>query len=169
MDKMPQARSGLIVKEVDGEVLVYNRDNNKAHCLNSTAAEIWKRCDGRTSLDEVCDDLSQSFGATISEDVVHYAISQFDKDELLERRSVPSTLIGAGMSRRQMMRRLGLAAAVAVPLVTTMVAPLPAQAASGLATGQPCCSGPQCQTQLCIPPGGQTLSCNPPIVNGTCA
>ena len=35
MEKMPQARrSGLIIQEVDSEVLIYDQHTDKAHCLN---------------------------------------------------------------------------------------------------------------------------------------
>src|SRR6266571_4556339 len=37
--KPPLARKeGLVVKEVSGEVLLYDLDRDKAHCLNQTAA-----------------------------------------------------------------------------------------------------------------------------------
>ena len=53
MQKMPQARtSGLIVKEVDGEILIYDRETNKAHCLNQTAAKVWEHCDGKTTVSQ---------------------------------------------------------------------------------------------------------------------
>jgi len=49
---MPAARQeGLLVRELNDETLVYDLFNigHKAHCLNSTAALIWKYCDGQTS------------------------------------------------------------------------------------------------------------------------
>ena len=51
MEKMPQARrSGLIIQEVDSEILIYDQNTDKAHCLNQTAANVWKYCDGETTL-----------------------------------------------------------------------------------------------------------------------
>ena len=41
---------GLIVREVDGETLVYDRRRHKAHCLNRAAALVWRQCDGTTSV-----------------------------------------------------------------------------------------------------------------------
>jgi len=47
MQKMPQARrSGLMLEQADGEVLIYDLERNKAHCLNNTAARVWQYCDG---------------------------------------------------------------------------------------------------------------------------
>ena len=63
MQIMPRARkSGLIVKEVDGEVLIYDQKTNKAHCLNPTAAKVWKYCDGEMTLAAACTFLSQDLG-----------------------------------------------------------------------------------------------------------
>ena len=40
----PVARkSGLVVQEMPDEVLVYDLNSNKAHCLNQTAASVWKK------------------------------------------------------------------------------------------------------------------------------
>jgi hypothetical protein len=168
MEKMPQARrNGLIVKEVDGEVLIYDRANNKAHCLNSTAAHVWKYCDGNTTVADACSALSRSLGSPVDEKLVWYAVNQFKKDELLEDKVLPPAFISAGINRRQMVRTLGLAAVIAVPLVTTMVAPTPAQAASQTAPGTPCCSSATCLSQICNPPPATPLSCSP--INGTCA
>ena len=42
-DQLPRARtSELIVKELPDETLVYDLANDKAHCLNHTAALVWK-------------------------------------------------------------------------------------------------------------------------------
>lgn len=50
----PMARqSGLVVQEMPDEVLVYDMDTNKAHCLNQSAAFIWKSCDGSMDLPAV--------------------------------------------------------------------------------------------------------------------
>jgi hypothetical protein len=53
------------------------------------------------------------------------------------------------VTRRELIRRLGLAAAASLPLVTSIVAPTPAQAASCLPSGQPCTSSLQCCSAVC--------------------
>jgi hypothetical protein len=63
------------------------------------------------------------------------------------------------MSRREVVRALALTAAVAVPVVASIVAPTPAQAAScfpngsGCETSAECCSG-FCNLGVCGPPPG---------------
>lgn len=151
MRKMPEVRrSGLIVQEVDGEVLVYDQKRDKAHCLNNTAAKVWKYCDGRTTVAEACNLLSQDFASPVDEKVVWYAIDQFSKDHLLEEKTeLPAAFIAAGMNRRQMVRTLGLAAMIAVPLVTTILAPTPAQAATCFPSGAACTAGAECCSTVC--------------------
>jgi hypothetical protein len=150
MDKMPQARrTGLIIQEVDGEVLIYDQNTNKAHCLNQTAAKVWKYCDGETSLAEACQALSCDLDTPVDEKLVWYAVDQFSKDNLLEKGIEQPAFIIAGMNRRQMVRTLGLAAVIAVPLVTSIVAPTPAQAATCMPPGQPCGTAAQCCSGLC--------------------
>ena len=47
----PISRSnGLVIHEIPGEVLVYDLNSNKAHCLNEPAAFVWKYCDGTHSI-----------------------------------------------------------------------------------------------------------------------
>src|ERR1700687_761084 len=58
---LPKARrEAIITKEVDGELLVYDRERDRAHCLNETAAAIWRLCDGRTSVGEISEQLTVS-------------------------------------------------------------------------------------------------------------
>jgi hypothetical protein len=156
MQKMPEVRrSGLIIQEVDSEILIYDQETNKAHCLNQTAAKVWKYCDGETTLADACSALSRDLETPVDEKLVWYAVDQFSKDNLLEQEIEPPAFIIAGMNRRQMVRTLGLAAIVAVPLVTSIVAPTPAQAATCRPTGQACTTSAQCCSGLCnpMPPG----------------
>ena len=52
---VPRARKeGLVVQDMPDELLVYDVDRHKAHCLNQTAALVWKRCDGKTSVIFMC-------------------------------------------------------------------------------------------------------------------
>lgn len=140
----PLARKdGLLVQELSHEVLVYDQERHKAHCLNSTAALVWKHCDGRTSVREMARLLEKSLGASVNEDVVWCALNQLEKDHLLEERLAwPAGM--EPLSRRELVRRIGIAA-VLVPLVTTISAPTAEAAAScGMACGSGCPSGCTC-------------------------
>jgi hypothetical protein len=144
---IPAARQeGLIVQEVSEEVLVYDEQRHKAHCLNQTAAVVWRQCDGQRGAQEVARRASAEMGATVGEEMVWLAVEELGKRGLLKERQ---GLGVAGASRREMMKRLGIGAAVALPLVTTIVAPEAAEAANCIPSGQPCTTGPQCCSLLC--------------------
>ena len=149
MKKLPKARrKQLVVQELADEVLVYDLERDKAHCLNQTAALIWKQCDGESNAAQIAGRVGSELRAPVDERMVWFALEQLGRDKLLEESIVaPATL--AGMTRRQMVRTLGLAAVVAVPLITSIVAPTAAQAATCLANGEACSTSTQCCSGLC--------------------
>jgi hypothetical protein len=145
MDQLiPEARrEGLVVQELSGEVLVYDRERNKAHCLNSTAALVWEYCDGKTSVAQIARAIEGEINAPVDEDVIWLGVAQLTKTHLLqEGAKLPEHK--SGLSRREVMKRIGLAAAVALPVVTSIVAPTAAQAANCIPSGQPCTTSAQC-------------------------
>ncbi len=157
MKQFPKARRDkLVIQELPDELLVYDQQRDMAHCLNRSAALIWKRCDGNTSIAEISHSVAKELKTPVDERAVWFAIAQFSKDHLLENQ--PQVPVGMlqGMNRRQMVRTLGIAAVVAVPLVTSIVAPTPAQAATCLPSGAACTSSAQCCSGLCS--GGTTCA-----------
>jgi hypothetical protein len=133
----PKARKEqLVIKELANETLVYDETNHKAHCLNETAALVWKSCDGRTSVPQMTRLLAEEMNAPVPEQVVWLAIKQLEESRLLDvaithQSWLPQT------SRRELVRRLGIAAVV-LPLITSIQAPVAAQAGSCVPLGQPC-------------------------------
>jgi hypothetical protein len=151
-EQLPLARTErLIVNEVDDEVLVYDLKTDQAHCLNDTAAKVWRSCDGKNSVTDISTSLAKETGTKVDEGVVWLALDQLEEFKLLAE--VPTApAVFAGMSRRQLMRTLGVAA-IALPVVVSIIAPNAAHAAS---CGQPCTSDPQCNPALgcgVCPPG----------------
>ena len=50
----PRTRTeGLIVRELPDELLVYDLERHRAHCLNPTAALVFKHCNGRRSVAQI--------------------------------------------------------------------------------------------------------------------
>lgn len=144
----PRARKdGLVVEELPDELLVYDLDRHKAHCLNETAALIWKRCDGRTTVAAMARAVAGELKAPVGEEVVRFALDQLDRSCLLEGWA-PRSERGK-LSRREAMRRLGLAAALAVPVVTSIVAPTAADAVTCGGFGAPCTAPAQCCSGVC--------------------
>jgi coenzyme PQQ synthesis protein D (PqqD) len=157
MKTLPKARKEkLVVREFANELLVYDKERHEAHCLNRTAALVWKHCDGHTSVEEISRHLAAETGGDgrtkVDERLVWYALNQFKRDHLLENEiEVPAGVLASmngGLNRRQVMRVLGISI-VALPLVTSMIAPTPAQAATCRAPGAACTTSSQCCTGLC--------------------
>jgi hypothetical protein len=145
----PLARAqGVVVQALPDEVLVYDLERHKAHCLNQTAALVWKHCDGHTSVAEMLHVLQQELQTPVPEVVVWLALQRLGRAHLLAE---PIHAPGGGgrMSRREVMRRLGRGAAVALPLVSSIVAPTAAEAASCLGSGSACTTSAQCCSGSC--------------------
>ena len=122
----PVARkNGLVVRDLANEVVVYDQERHEAHCLNSTAATVFRNADGRRSVSDLALLLGDGPGAQA---LVEMALGQLGEARLLE--SGPSFASEPGLPRRDVMRRVGLAAAVLLPLVTSILAPTPAEAAA---------------------------------------
>lgn len=117
----PMARqNGLVVQEMPDEVLVYDLDTNKAHCLNQSAALVWRSCDGSNSVADIVRQFEANGGGKVTEDFVWLAIDQLGENNLLENKVAPRF---NGQSRRQVLKTIGLASMVALPVIASLVAP----------------------------------------------
>jgi hypothetical protein len=133
----PKARkTKLIIKELADEVLVYDEDTHKAHCLNHTSALIWKFCDGRTNVPKMVRRLETAMNVTVPEETVWLALKQLDESRLLVKTNMNHGWMPQ-VSRRAVMRTIGMAA-IALPVITSITNPTAAAAASCKTAGQPC-------------------------------
>jgi hypothetical protein len=118
-DLAPRARQrGLIVRELDGELLIYDRERDQAHALTGTAAAVWKACDGLTTVEDMIGTLPLTLGKPIDEYSIYRALAELSKQQLLEDR-VMDPGVRAGISRRNMLLKTAGAAA-AIPLITSL-------------------------------------------------
>ena len=165
---LPQARTTEIVtKDMPDEVLVYDLKTHKAHCLNQTAAAVWKYCDGKTSVTEIAMLLKRDLNPTVDEAAVWLAVERLSRAQLLEEQvAVPQ--VSSRLSRRNAMRQLGLGTAVAVPLVMSIVAPTAMAGASVCFTpndrplGCDCALQSECNSGCCdLQPGANFQTCRP--------
>jgi hypothetical protein len=76
--------------------------------------------------------------------VVRYALDQLEKAHLLTRQTDE-----VRTSRRRVVEKLGKAAIVALPVVTSMLAPKASQAATCLPRGASCTTSAQCCSGIC--------------------
>lgn len=135
----PKARTeGLVIESIDNELVVYDDTTKRAHCLNRSAALVWGYCDGKTAVAAMAARLAADAGSTANEDVVLFALRQLAERDLLDRPLNVSSDVA--MNRRQLLMGLG-AAAVLVPVVTSLVAPSSAAATSAGSSGSSGTSG----------------------------
>lgn len=124
-------RENLVTKDVDGELLVYDRERDHLHQLNRVAAAVWRLCDGRRSLETLALMAGAMIDVPLDERSVRMALTKLDDAALLETPLAPEIRL-AGMDRRRFLKRSAIGAG-ALPVIVSMSAPTAAAAAS-----QPC-------------------------------
>ena len=156
-------RHDIVVQELNGEILLYDLTVNKAFCLNETSALVWSLCDGDKSILEISRIIGKRSNDTVDDDLIWLAIDQLKQENLLSNGDRMKTF--DSVTRREIIRKIGLASMIALPLVSSLTAPPAAMAASPGACGNTdascqtntdCCSNYcDCITQTCQPnPGG---------------
>lgn len=128
----------LVIEQMASEVLVYDLEIHKAHCLNLTSAVIWQHCNGKNNISGIAQLASRDLQANVSEEIVLLALNQLEKFHLLEKQD-DIAFAFPKVSRRDVMKRIGVASAIAIPLVTSIVAPTALASAS--CVNQPCTVG----------------------------
>ncbi len=162
MKKLPQSKTeNVVIQKLDNETLLYDLDLNKAFCLNETSELVWQLSDGTRTITQISDEMSKRLKTLVSEDLVWLAIDQLEKDGLIENQDNLNNKF-EGLSRREVIRKVGFTSMVALPIVSSLVAPQASTAQSCIANnnscaapGSTCCSG-NCLT---IPFGGGAQNC----------
>jgi hypothetical protein len=168
---LPRAHPDVLATDLGDEVVVYDSRDHRGHCLNASAAMVWRHLDGQTSLDEMVARLRRDLDASADEDTVWLALVELDRARLLaEPLEKPAP---RDVSRRNMLRRMAVAAgggAVLVPAISSIVAPPVHAQASALGCATPdvscatfsCGGGCACAsttegTNVCVVPDCGTL------------
>jgi len=147
----PQSRKNdIVVQDLNGEVLIYDLKSNKAFCLNETSALVWQACDGTKSVSEISQAISKKLNEPANEDLVWLALDQLKQENLLENNEEITSNFN-GMSRREVIRKVGLGTMIALPLISGLIAPTAAMAQSRSA----CMEGTAC---ACSVENGDTTS-----------
>ena len=148
----------LIASKIDDELLVFDEETSTAHCLNGIAGEMWMACERESSASEVTEVLHPRW-PDIEEEVVWASLSKLAAAELLEE---TTALENISTGRRELIRKLGFTAAVALPIAITSLLVPPAAAAASCGqtgalcgSGHPlCCAGFHCLATLVCAPNG---------------
>lgn len=156
-DQLKPKRIKALTRKFDDELLVYDERRHKAHCLNRTAAMVWLECTGHFTVPEISKKLDADFQSGGDDSLVRLAVVRLYRAGLLEKSgTVPAALL----SRREVLNRVRAIAIVAIPLVTTMLVPTPARAASCFPLLHLCSSNIQCCSGHCGS-SGVNLVCLP--------
>ena len=157
-------RSGLLLREVGVETLAYDAETHEVHVLEAPAAAVFALCDGRRTVADLVRDCRVD-GSPVPAEAIELVLAELREAGLLEPGDPPT-----GLDRRAMLRRLAGGAAVTfgLPLVTSVVAPTPAAAASlagpvggggggGAGGGGPINAAPVAGDQHVTTPAGSSL------------
>ena len=130
MQLKPMKRTGRLITQAAGaELLVYDETIHKACCLNDVAAAVWTACDGSQSVRSIAHAATAALQRPVSEDVVLFTLAELRRDGLLVPDALPDAL--PSPPRRELIRKIGFGAAMALPVVTAIMAPKAAQAYTG--------------------------------------
>ncbi|MEZ5345750.1 MAG: PqqD family protein [Pyrinomonadaceae bacterium] len=134
---LPAARrKEIVVQEVDGEILIYDLLDNKALCLNKTSALVWSMCDGTNSVERLAAKLGEKLEQPIENEMILLTLEELRKKGLIEDQN-EDLLELSGLTRREVIQKIGFTSLVALPVVSLIVAPSSASAQSCLAPGTP--------------------------------
>jgi hypothetical protein len=163
-DRPRARRQGLIVRELQGETLVYDRERHRAHCLEPMLGEVWRACDGTSTVDAIAAEIGRRHGTALDRDAVAILILRLQRARLLEG---PRPRAPRRPDRREVLLRLAGLSGVAL---VSVVAPTALEAATctpaaqcatlpnGRCTGLPCCENTALK---CTKPNNQqNCGCN---------
>jgi hypothetical protein len=121
---------GVLAHALDDEVVVYDAANDHAHLLDPPTAAVWRALgDGPTSLAALRD------AVVLDRSVVELALAELGRVGLLE--PSPDERRAPGLSRRQLLRVMGIAAVSAPAIITLSAPPVAALAVCGQECGTP--------------------------------
>lgn len=102
-------------------LLVYDTRRDTGHVLNPATCAVFLASDGKTSREEIADQVARATGLPSDIEVVDLALAELDAAGLLDE---PATVSG-GLSRRSVIARLalGAAAVAALPLIESVARP----------------------------------------------
>src|SRR5512141_2061018 len=100
-------RDGLLTRELKDELLVYDTTQHRAHCLNRTAATVFRNADGTRTVADLALLLAPDVDRATGESIVEEALARLGEAALLEGEPAAPR-----WSRREVVRRVGIGAAL---------------------------------------------------------
>lgn len=120
----PRAKSGFLSEPLDDELILYDQSRDRGHCLNRTAALVWRLSDGEHSIADMAAILRTELDPAADENLVWHTLDHLNAVHLLEGPS-PRSIDEMRASRREFIAKIGLVgvASLLLPVVTSVAAP----------------------------------------------
>ena len=152
MSSLPRVRPGLLRHRLDEQILVYDPRDDKVHLLYPTTACVLDLLqEGGWSPERIGGEVARRMNVVPSEELVSLSLDELRKADLLDASAEPLAPV-TDVARREMLRKVAMvgAAALAIPVITTLTATPAYAACTGLlAAGARCVVGSQCCSGVC--------------------
>ncbi|HRH44469.1 MAG TPA: PqqD family protein [Pyrinomonadaceae bacterium] len=126
----PKSRQeNIVMQETNDETLIYDLQTNKAFLLNQTSAFVWNQCDGQKDVQQIAAALARKNQQPINKEIIWLAIDELERNSLLTETAKSASPLHE-LSRRELVKRVGLTTMMALPVISSLVAPTAANAAS---------------------------------------
>ena len=164
MKVKPIARKGeLVIQESNDELLVYDLKIDKMYCLKETSASVWQLCNGENSITNISKQISCQYKQPVNEEFVWLALTALEKDDLLIRDQTLARSVEK-INRREIIKKVGFASLVTLPVITSVVTPRAVNAQSLDPDSIAClpsavCQGPNCIQYFCAGGPGCATEC----------
>jgi hypothetical protein len=160
MMPLPSVRSGLLCNCLDDQVLVYDPRAERVHLLDpSTACVMELLGESRWTIEGITAEVSRRTNLPPNPDLLLLAIEELRKADLLDTdEGIPPELPGAGMLRREMLRKAALGAtALIIPAIVSLAPSTAYGQTSGCFPVNSCCvvNGDCCPGTVCVSDPGR--------------
>ena len=140
MNSLPQVRAGLLRHQLDGQVLIYDAREDRVHLLDTTTGHVFELLEqGDRSREGIVAELATRMNSMEGESLLQLSLDELRKADLVVDVKAPTEPL-SDISRRDLVRKLGLAGAAAllIPTITTLTATRAYAQASCLPNGHGC-------------------------------
>lgn len=119
----PRKKSdGLVIENLETELLIYHPGTEEAHCLNSLTAFVWQHCDGNASVEQLAVQASREFNANVSPSEIEAVLATLSAADLLvEKVCLADVAVAADAEHVARSRFIRAAAVATVAAAFSMV------------------------------------------------
>lgn len=67
MERIPVINNHLTVREIGEEIIILSEEDQEIHNLEGTAAFLWKSINGKSSIQEICNNLLKEYEVSVEQ------------------------------------------------------------------------------------------------------